>query len=257
MCLIFLSFKQHPTYKLIVAANRDEFYARRTAPAKYWDDFPNVLAGRDLEAGGTWMGVSKAGRISLLTNYRDLRNLKKDAPSRGHLVSRFLETEAHTEQYMKNIERDGAAFNGFNLIAGDSNELWYCSNYTPGIRKLTPGLYGLSNHLLDAPWPKVVRGKQKLQPILTKPILSPDELMDLLFDDVLALDNELPDTGLELDRERALSSMFIKAGNYGSRCTTIVLIDNSDHLTFAERVYDTTSFKYQTQEFHFNISSPE
>ena len=255
MCLIFISFKYHPTYKLIVAANRDEFYARRTAPAAYWEDSPSVLGGRDLEAGGTWMGMSQSGRISMLTNYRDLKGLKTDAPSRGHLVSRYLETEIRPEQYIRNVEKDGAAFNGFNIVIGDTRELWYCSNYSNGIRQLEPGLYGLSNHLLDSPWPKVVRGKQKIAPLLARRELKPDDLMDALFDDALAPDEQLPDTGIGLERERALSSMFIKAGNYGSRCTTVVLVDQSDHVTFAERVYDTVTFRYQSQEFHFQINS--
>lgn len=257
MCLIFISFKQHPTYKLIVAANRDEFYARETAPAKYWDDAPNILAGRDLVAGGTWMGMTKSGRISLLTNYRDVRNIKPDAPSRGHLVSRYLETNTPPEQYLKNIQPDSKAFNGFNLIVGDTDRLLYYSNYQDKITKLQPGLFGLSNHLLDSPWPKVVRGKQKLGPFLTRPTLSADDLMEVLFDDVVALDTELPDTGLAPERERALSSMFIKAGNYGSRSTSVVLADYAGHVTFAERVYDTSTFSYKTSEFHFNIKDQQ
>lgn len=257
MCLIFVSLKQHPLYKLIVAANRDEFYERKTAPASYWDEFPDVLAGRDLEAGGTWLGMTKSGRISMLTNYRDLKNLKPHAPSRGHLVSRYLETETGPEQYLTNIMKEGQAFNGFNLIVGSSEELWYCSNYAEGIIRLSPGLHGLSNHLLDSPWPKVERGKQKLGPLLTRPLLKPDDLMEALFDDIVALDDQLPDTGIGLERERALSSMFIKAGNYGSRSTTVVLVDNSDHVTFAERVYDTASFTYESREFHFDIKPPQ
>jgi uncharacterized protein with NRDE domain len=253
MCLIFISFNHHPTYKLIVAANRDEFYARRTSPAEHWPDFPNIIAGRDLEAGGTWMGITRSGRISMLTNYRDLKNLKPVAPSRGHLVSRYLETETRPEQYARDVEKRGGEYNGFNLIVGDTRELWYHSNYSTGTRQLEPGIYGLSNHRLDSPWPKVVRGKQKLTPLLARKELKPDELMEALYDDKTAPDDHLPDTGIGLERERALSSMFIKAGNYGSRCTTVVLVDRSDHVTFAERVYDTVTFNHQSREFQFQI----
>jgi uncharacterized protein with NRDE domain len=254
MCLIFISFKSHPEYPLIIAANRDEFYARKTAAAGYWEDHPNILAGRDLQAGGTWMGVTKSGRVSLITNYRDLKNLKTSAPSRGHLVSRYLESSIRPDRYLKDVQAAGGEYNGFNLIVGGVDELWYFSNYGKEIRQLTPGFYGLSNHLLDSPWPKVRRGKEKLAPILKRPGIAPDDLMDILFDDVLALDNELPDTGIGLERERALSSMFIKAGNYGSRSTTVVMVDKTGNLTFAERVYNTSTFNYEQQEFHFLIS---
>jgi uncharacterized protein with NRDE domain len=254
MCLIFISFHQHPRFPLIVAANRDEFYARRTAAAEFWKDQPEILAGRDLEAGGTWMGVTKAGRISMLTNYRDLKGLKSEAPSRGHLVSGFLETTASPEPYLLDVEKKAQAYNGFNLVVGDANELWYYSNYAKGVRPVTPGFHGLSNHLLDTPWPKVRRGMERLEPVLAKLIVKPDELMDILLDDVLAIDNDLPDTGIGLERERQLSSMFIKAGNYGSRSTTIVLVDNAHNLTFAERVYNTSTFNYELKEFHFKIS---
>src|SRR5690349_21104683 len=257
MCLIFISFQHHKEFPLIVAANRDEFYARKTAAAEFWNDHPNILAGRDLEAGGTWMGVTKSGRISMLTNYRDLRNLKTGAPSRGHLVSRFLETDEGPFDYMQGVEKKASAYNGFNLIVGDANELCYFSNYGNAIQRLAPGFYGLSNHLLDSPWPKVLRGKKKIAPLIEKPNIRPVDLMDALFDDVLALDNDLPDTGIGLERERALSSMFIKAGNYGSRCTTVVLIDKGGNLTFAERVYDTITFNYELKEFHFKISASE
>jgi len=257
MCLIFISVNNHPTYKLIVVANRDEFYARPTLPAGFWKDFPSVLAGRDLEAGGTWMGVTRSGRICMLTNYRDLTHLKTSAPSRGHLVSRYLETEPSPELYVTSARRGGAAFNGFNLIAGDTSELWYCSNYAPGVQQLSPGLYGLSNHLLDSPWPKVVKGKQALLPLLARPVVKPADLMDALFDDRPAHDEQLPDTGIGLERERALSPMFIKAGDYGSRCTTVVLVDRADHLTFEERVYNTTTFGYESREFQFQINRPQ
>jgi uncharacterized protein with NRDE domain len=253
MCLIFLSFNNHPTYKLIVAGNRDEFYNRRTAPAAFWEDHPDVLGGRDLEGGGTWLGMNRAGKISMLTNYRDPKHIDPLAPSRGHLVSDYLFGNTTAEQYIKAVEQRGARYNGFNLILGSPDELWYYSNYKQGVDKLAPGFYGLSNHLLDTPWPKVVRGKEKLQPMLARPRLNPDEIFDMLYDVEPAPDHMLPDTGLSLDRERALSSMFIKTDGYGSRCSTVVLVEHSGEITFAERVYDLSTFIYTTQTFRLKI----
>jgi uncharacterized protein with NRDE domain len=253
MCLIFLSLGQHPRYKLVVAANRDEFYARRTAPATFWSDAPYILGGRDLEAGGTWMGITKQGRISLITNYRDPQHIDPAAPSRGKLVSDFLHGKESPEAYLKNIASSGIAYNGFNLLVGNAESLWYYSNYRDGIDQITPGLHGLSNHLLETPWPKVVRGKQKMTAILQHTNITEEELLALLYDNTLADDAQLPDTGVGLERERMLSSMFIKSPHYGTRCSTIVLIDHNNRVTFAERTYNTQTFQHTTQNFTFTL----
>ena len=253
MCLIFLSIQDHPRYKLIIAANRDEFHRRKTAHADFWTDAPDVLAGRDLEANGTWLGISRKGRISLLTNYRDPKNIDPAAPSRGHLVSDFLQRDIHGESYLKEVEQRGQHYNGFNLLAGTSDDLWYFSNYAQGVQRLTPGLHGLSNHLLDIPWPKVERGKAILRPILRQPVIRPTELFEFLYDERRAPDEQLPDTGIGLERERALSSMFIKSPDYGSRSSTVVLIDTQNHVQFSERVYDLTTFEYTTRDFEFDL----
>jgi len=250
MCLIFAAINYHPVYKLIVAANRYEFYSRKTAAANYWSDYPNVLGGRDLQAGGTWMAMTKSGKISMLTNYRDPLHIKSNAPSRGFLVADYLERNVDAESYLKGIEP--LPYNGFNLIMGDVDNLWYLSNYKDGITKLENGLYGLSNHLLDTPWPKVVKGKKKLAPILGKSDLTTSELMEFLYDTEVATEN-LPNTGLSADLERALSSMFIKTPNYGSRCSTVILVDKENHVKFSERVYDLTTFNYSLSEYEFEI----
>lgn len=255
MCLIFFSIQNHPTYQLIIASNRDEFYDRKTSAAEFWKENPQVLGGRDLEATGTWMGMTRSGKISLVTNFRDPKNINPKAPSRGHLVSDFLEKDISVEFYMKEVERNGKRYNGFNLLAGTVNELWYCSNYRPGVEKLKPGLYGLSNHLLDTPWPKVVRGKKKLGPILQNPKLDREELFEFLYDDHRAPDGQLPDTGIGLDREKALSAMFIKTTGYGSRCSTVVLVDKEMHVLFSERVFDLKTFAHTTRNFEFSIRS--
>lgn len=253
MCLIFFSLNEHSNYKLVVAANRDEFYNRKTEAAHFWKDYPQVLGGRDLEANGTWLGVTKGGKLSLLTNYRDPKNINPKAPSRGHLVSDYLEGSESAESYLRKIEPVANQYNGFNLLTGTLDELWYFSNYKKGIEKITPGLHGLSNHLLDTPWPKVVRGKERIQSILNKKNILPSELFDFLFDDQQARDADLPDTGVGIERERSLSSMFIKSPGYGSRCSTVLLADRNGHVTFAERVYDLNTFEYSLKTFEFVV----
>lgn len=254
MCLIFFSLKTHPTYKMIVASNRDEFYNRKTAAAAYWQDHPEILGGRDLEACGTWMAMTKSGKISMLTNYRDPKNIDPHAPSRGQLVTDFLLQDLSPEAYLKTVESNGKRYNGFNLIVGTTEELYYYSNYRAGIVKVEPGIHGLSNHLLDTPWPKIARGKEKFNAALQKKEITPEELFELLYDDVRADDALLPDTGLTPDREKALSSMFIKTENYGSRCSTVVLVDHHDRVVFSERVYDLQTFQYTTQTFQFTAA---
>lgn len=253
MCLIFLSLNNHPTYKLIVAANRDEFYNRKTEAASFWKDHPNIVGGRDLEAMGTWMALSKQGKLSLVTNYRDLKNIKPQAPSRGQLVTDFLLNGLSPKDYLNQVEEKGKDYNGFNLIVGSAQELHYYSNYKGGVEKIEPGLHGLSNHLLDTPWPKVTSGLERMKILLASKDIDPVKLFDLLYDDRTAPDNRLPDTGVGLERERMLSAMFIKSPNYGTRCSTVIMIDQDDHVYFAERVYDLSTFEYTSQSFEFKI----
>lgn len=256
MCLIFISLNNHPSYKLIVAANRDEFYRRKTAPARFWDDYPHILAGRDLEAGGTWMGMNKQGKISMVTNYRDLRNLKPVAPSRGHLVSDFLLNGDQPLEYGQKIAAKGEAYNGFNLIFGWPDELLYYSNYTGAVEQIPGGIHGLSNHLLNTPWPKVEKGKAKFSEAVQSKKIDPNRLFGLLYNEEQALDDQLPDTGVGIERERVLSSMFIKSPDYGTRCSTVLLIDRDNNAFFTERVYKLNTFDYTQHEFNFPIEQP-
>ncbi|HYC86282.1 MAG TPA: NRDE family protein [Chryseosolibacter sp.] len=256
MCLIFIALKQHPRYKLIVAANRDEFYNRRTAAAGFWPDHPGVLGGRDLEAQGSWLGMNRAGAIAMVTNFRDPTNIDPSAPSRGALVSDYL-TRAHDPMtYLKGVQARARRYNGFNLVVGDPDKLWYFSNYAQGVTEMTAGIFGLSNHLLETPWPKVRRGKDKLAALLASEEIVPDKLFRLLYDDGRAPDEQLPDTGIGLERERALSSMFIKTNGYGTRCSTVILVDYENRVTFSERIFDLQTFEHQTQDFIFNIVNP-
>lgn len=258
MCLIFLSLHQHPNYKLIVAANRDEFYARKTEAAKFWEDHPQIVGGRDLEARkpddtcGTWMAMNKNGRIAMVTNYRDLKNLKSVAPSRGHLVTDFLLSNEKPFTYLKAVEKDKQLYNGFNLIVGSAEELFYLSNYKEGIEKIENGFHGLSNALLDTQWPKVKEGKEKMSRLFAAEKVEAENLLNGLYDDHQAPDDQLPDTGVGLERERMLSSMFIKSPNYGTRCSTVVTVDLNDQVEFTERVYDLNTFAFEEQTFKFS-----
>lgn len=261
MCLIFFAIQQHPNYKLIIVANRDEFYNRQTAPADYWQDHPTIVGGRDLEARkpdgscGTWMAMTKSGRIGMVTNYRDPKNIDPNAPSRGHLVSDYLESQIDPSDYLNEISANGKIYNGYNLVVGSLNDLWYLSNYQDKIEKLTPGLHGLSNHLLNTPWPKVVHGKVKLLTLIEAKTISAEKLFDFLQNTDQAEDSHLPETGIGLERARALSSMFIKTKGYGTRCSTVVLVDNDNHVEFTERVYDLTTFEYLDKTFKFKLLS--
>jgi uncharacterized protein with NRDE domain len=239
MCLLLLALKSHPVYKLVIAANRDEFYDRPTAPASFWDDRPDLLAGRDLRAGGTWFGITKKGRIAAITNYRDPASLKSHAPSRGELVSDFLTGNEKPEEYLASLDLKAGSYNGFNLIVGVKDQICWYSNRGKGTHSLIPGIYGVSNHLLNTPWPKISRGKAALEGILSdQRTPSPEMLFDMLLDRAIPDDHDLPDTGVGLEWERLLSPIFISSPNYGTRSSAILLIDQNDHVTFMERTYD-------------------
>ena len=178
MCLILFAYKVHPSYPLVLAANRDEFYDRPTQSADFWPDHPQLLAGIDLQEKGTWLGVTKEGKFAAITNYRDPASWKTAAPSRGKLVRDYLVGDLNPENYLKEISAHARDYNGFNLLLGDRENLWVFSNQGDA-KKLQPGIYGLSNHLLDTPWPKVQRGKQLLKKALAK---KGDALEEALFE---------------------------------------------------------------------------
>lgn len=253
MCLIFIGLKKHPEYKLVVAANRDEFYNRKTATANYWDDHPQIVGGRDLEAGGSWLSMNINGKISMITNFRDPKNINDDAPSRGHLVSDYLLQNIDPKNYLQKLTPYAHRYNGFNLLVGNTDALHYFSNYSKGITDLTEGAYAISNHLLETPWPKIERGKKKFEIALSDQHLTEVKLFELLYDDTIAPDHSLPDTGVGLQRERILSSMFIKSPGYGTRCSTVIMVDNANNVLFSERVYDVNTFQYTINSFRFAI----
>ena len=240
MCLIYVAWRRHPRYRLVVAANRDEYHARPAAPAHWWEDAPGVLAGRDLEAGGTWMGVARNGRFAAVTNYHDpAAGRRTGTPSRGALVGAFLTGDESAPEYLGRVAGEGHRYNGFSLLAMDGETLAFASNRSPGVMRLDPGVYGLSNHLLDTPWPKVTEGKTELERLLAAPDLRVPDLLALLAvrghagEEALCADN---DRGL--GRMRSRSSRFIMGGDYGTRASTAVLLEGNGAGLFVERSFD-------------------
>jgi uncharacterized protein with NRDE domain len=252
VCLILLAHEIHPRYRLIVAANRDEWFRRPSARAAFWDDAPHLLAGRDLEQGGTWLGVTRHGRFAALTNFRDPRTKRDGAPSRGALVADYLGGGDPPVDYARRLVEAAARYNGFNLLAGAGPELAYISSREPQAAVVAPGVHGLSNGLLDEPWPKVRKGREHLAAMIEQRF-STEDLFALLRDDALAPDGELPVTGVTPEWERVLSAMHIVADDYGTRCATVLLIDRDGTVTFQERTFDAAGHAVGTTEHRFDI----
>jgi uncharacterized protein with NRDE domain len=257
MSLALIAFGAHPLYRLVVAANRDEYHARPAAPAAWWDE--GFLAGRDLKAGGTWLGVDRRGRFALLTNVRDPSRHDPGAPSRGALVTSLLTTSTPVSVALPALVHAGAAHNGFNLIAGDPGELLWGSNRAPAPMTLGPGIYGVSNHLLDTPWPKVTRTKDAFRRWCGGDAggNDPASVFLLLRDSERAPDAELPATGLSLERERMLSPPFIISADYGTRCSTVLTIDRDGNAHWIERSFDPAGRATGEVEYRFLLTANE
>ena len=253
MCLLLISYNHHPVYKVIVAANRDEFYNRPTEPAKFWDNDSSILAGKDLLAGGTWLGITKLGRFAAITNYREPQNILTGSPSRGKLVTNFLEGNSSIKNYLDSLVSTADQYNGYNLIIMDNDEAAYFSNKTKKMLKLSPGIYALSNHLLNTPWPKVETSKKSFVNIINNQNISTDELFNILSDTSTPPDELLPDTGLGLEIERAVSPVFVSTPFYGTRSSTVILIDKQNNVTFIEKSLDTNKNEWSFASFNFMI----
>ncbi len=237
MCLILIAWQAHPDYPLVVAANRDEFFARPSAAAAFWPDAPQVLAGRDLEAGGTWLGVSREQRFAALTNYREGRQAAADARSRGALVADFLTGAASPSAYLAQVAAHAADYNGFNLFVADGQRLAYYANRGERPpRFLSPGIYGLSNHLLDTPWPKLATAKASFAGALAE-LPTQAAFFDLLADQEIVADSHLPETGVPLAWERILSAVFVRSEDYGTRASTLLVRHRDGLTTLIERSF--------------------
>lgn len=242
MCIAYLALGD-PAWPLFIAANRDEYHARPSAAAAPWIDRPDIIGGLDLHAGGTWLAWSRAGRFALLTNYREPGRHRPDAPSRGALVRDFLLGTESATAYAQAVHAHGMDYNGFNLVVGDSESIEYLSNRDPdpthSPRRLAPGRYVLSNHLLDTPWPKAARLRAALDAQPVDALAgNPDGVFAILRDAEPAEDAALPSTGVSLELERLLSSPFILSSDYGTRCTTVMAIQHNGRALFSEQSYD-------------------
>ncbi len=284
MCLLVVAWQAHSFYRLVVAANRDEFHDRPTAPMAHWHPVAgagspgrepstackavDILAGRDLRANGTWLALDRQRRFGVITNFRDLQRPQPHAPSRGGLIPEYLSGAATPASFLAALEKDAGAYAGFNLLLADTNSLWYASNRTAhdiqdavadsaleaaasntrgagsGVqvhfaRALSPGVYGLSNQFLDTPWPKLRRVRGEFEKWLAQPTGSTDELFAMLADRTLvAEDEQLPRTGLSTEWERILSAPFVLHPDYGTRSSTVLLLEHSGAFVLSERRFD-------------------
>lgn len=241
VCLILFAVEARPDLPLVIAANRDERYSRPAAPAAPWPHALDVIGGRDLEAGGTWLGITRSGRWAAVTNYHDATAPPRpDAPSRGALVADYLLGEASPAEYLAGLEPGAPEYNGFNLLVGEPDSVrWFSNragNHPLHNINLAPGVYGLSNHLLNTPWPKVVHGRADLQRVL-KEGAPPDAVLETLLDETLADEADLPRTGAPKELEKALSARFITTGDYGTRASTVIRLDRSGEALLLERTF--------------------
>lgn len=260
MCLVVFAWQVHADYPLVLAANRDEYFKRPAAPAHWWTDAPELLAGRDLEAGGTWMGLSRSGRLAALTNYRDPSRHLPGAPSRGALVRAALEDDRPAHESLRQLGARSQAYAAFNLLVGDGTHLGVLESTTGQVRALAPGVYGLSNHLLDTPWPKLVKARAGLAAHIAHPPGGEETLVDALLglmrDPVPAPDPHLPDTGVSLEWERWLSPAFIRAPGYGTRCTSVVLRDRDARTRLVELTWDVDGELLNQVDHRFTARAP-
>jgi len=258
MCLLVLAWRCHPRHRLVVAANRDEFHARAAAPLGPWDPPSVVIGGRDLLAGGAWFAVDTRRRFGIVTNFREFGRRRRSAPSRGGLIPAYLSGDLAPGEYLRQLETDAPGYAGFNLLVGDGNTLWYASNRADQFaRELPPGIYGLSNEFLDTPWPKLVRVRARFTGLLEDP-LSVDrqwlegKLFEMLADREPAPPDTVPPGDLSPEWARKLSAPFVFDPAYGTRCSTVLTLDDS--LRIAERRFDPDGSPAGESEYALNAA---
>lgn len=241
MCLAAIAWNVHPRYRAIVIANRDEYHARSSAALAPWEEAADVLAGRDLQAGGTWFGMDRRRRIGLVTNFREPARPRRNAPTRGRLVSDFLRAGDDAVRYLEKLADDSPGYAGFNLLLADHEGLWYATNRAePFVRRLDAGVHLVSNHVLDTPWPKVRRLRGALEHWLSADpsTIDTSALWAALADRECAPPTDLPRTGLTAEWELRLSAPFVQHGNYGTRCSTLLLLGHDGSVDIEERSFD-------------------
>lgn len=237
MCLIVFSFQNHRKYPLILAGNRDEFYARPAEQLHFWDREPRILAGKDLRAGGTWLGVSESGTFGAITNFRDFHNPMEGERSRGEIITELLGSEASLDSTLNQLNRFKQDYAGFNLLAGNARELYYLSNIKDDIEKVSPGIHGISNATLDTPWPKVETAIDLFRKAIDADSIDRDKIFEMLTHSDTYPADQLPDTGLSAEREKAVSPIFIETDGYGTRCSSLLTIDKNGRVEFTEKTH--------------------
>ncbi len=254
VCLILLAIDSNARYPLVIGANRDEYYARPTRPMAPWPHAPQLLAGKDLQAGGTWMGLARSGRIAAVTNVREDPK-ESGQHSRGELPKDFLLGTVCAAQFAEQAHARGADYAGFNLLVGDASGIYYCSNRNQSPpRRLPAGVYGLSNATLDSPWPKVQSGTAALRELL-KTALDPAQILAILADATQAAPAELPHTGITAEHERLLSSRFIASQDYGTRASTAVLVDSKSKAQVWEQNFTAGGYRGELMRFNWQLDT--
>lgn len=258
MCLLVFAHQASSEYPLLIAANRDEIHARPTAPSDFWLEQPGLLAGKDLEQGGTWMGITRSGRFAAVTNYRDPARTAAAPRSRGELPLAYLTGTQDPKSYLQALALRAQEYAGFNLLVGDQHSLWYFTNsdtFEP--QALTPGVYGLSNAKLDTPWPKVAQGKVRLRSLLEAGAISHDALASVVSDRQLAQQRELSALNLNGAMEPILSAQFIVTQTYGTRSSTTLKIDAEGRTTWREQSFDPQGALSAEQQHAFQLTPPD
>lgn len=259
MCLLVIAWRSHPRHRVVVAANRDEYHERPAAPLGPWPDPPGVVGGRDLLANGTWFAVDANRRFGIVTNFREFGRRRRNAPSRGGLVPAYLAGAGSPAAYLRALETDAPGYAGFNLLAGDHDSLWYASNRADVFaRELSPGIYGLSNEFLDTPWPKVVRVRERISTLLAAEPESehlPERLLDILADREPAPPDSVPTGDLSPEWARKLSAPFVLDPSYGTRCSTVLTIDDDGSLVMRERRFDAAGRSTGESEHRLNAAT--
>ena len=254
MCLVLIAHRACPGYRLVVAANRDEYHGRPTAAAAHWQDHPTIVAGRDLEGSGTWLGMHVDGRFATVTNVRSGHAVRRGPRSRGLIVTDFLLGEADAPSHARQLMKSARDYDGFNLLSWDGVDLSWLSNQADAPRTLAPGIHTLSNAQLDTTWPKTDRLRHAFQRVMATHGDSPvNALLEVLRDNTRAADEHLPDTGIGLERESWLSSIFIEGAGYGTRCSSVLTVSDAGHVSFHERRYDGEARVTGDSRFEFEL----
>ena len=252
MCLLLIDWQTHADYRVVIAANRDEFHDRPSAAAAWWSDHPDLLGGRDLEAMGTWMAINRAGHFAAVTNVRNPAGA--GSKTRGALAVDFLvHAQPRVSNYLRRLETSAGQYNGYNFIGFDGTDMAWFNNAQSDNKILSPGLYGLSNAALDTAWPKVIRLKSDYAQFSSSKENFYENLFSLLSDRQIASDDQLPSTGIELEMERRLSPIFIEGSSYGTRCSTIYTLSNDGIVNFRERRFNSKRQLIGESSFEFEI----